>query len=432
MQEDLIGYLLGALEPDEMRRVEKWLRDSEEARAKLAELEHALGFLDDSPTTSESGDSSNSDENEMPPTDLVSRTLAALPPLPQPPPARENSSDAEDFATDHPVAGSLQWQETSSIDLPSVSLSPSTESSDTHRLGLRDWFASVAAACVVFAITIPSLVEGRFLARKQGCQNNLRELGIAMTQFVNRNAEQRLPSIAADGYQAFAGMYAPRLREAGLLPEDEATLCPSLLREQFWPTSQTVVTTQSSGIHPIDQGHPINQPHSINQGPQVDVVTLAVLDEVGRELMAMNRSADHNAELNMRMQLAIERLRWMQTTAGGHYAYTLGVRDGDYFASPRYQGRSAFAVMSDAAIVQNGKRLQNGEAVSPTLISHGGRGINVLYEDGRVGFLSSQSLSRLPDNPLFNHEGRIEAGLTLDDASLAPSWQPPFVRANQR
>lgn len=414
MQEDLIGYLLGALEPDEMRRVEKWLQESEEARERLDELERALGFLGDPKTSSENGGSA---ESEMPPADLVARTLAALPPLP---PMLESNNEVDASAVDDPLAESLPWQATGSMDLPSASLSPSTESGDTYRLGLRDWFASVAAACVVMAITIPSLVEGRFLARKQACQDNLRELGIAMTQFVNRNAEQRLPSIAADGYQAFAGMYAPRLREAGLLSEDEATLCPSLQREQFWPANRSMMITQPVGDR------------STNQRPQVDVVTLAVLDEVGRELMAMNRSADHNAELNMRMQLAIERLRWMQTTAGGHYAYTLGVRDGDYFASPRYQGRSAFAVMSDAAIVQNGKRFQNGETVSPTLISHGGRGINVLYEDGRVGFLPSQSLSRIPDNPLFNHDGRIEAGLTIDDASLAPSWQPPFVRANQR
>lgn len=423
MQEDLIGYLLGALEPDEMRRIERWLQESEEARERLAELERALGFFGDSETPVESCENVESDEVEMPPADLVSRTLAALPPLP---PARESNQLNDDAALDQPLAESLQWQENGSMDLPQVSLSPSTESSDAHRLGLRDWFASVAAACVVVAITIPSLVEGRFLARKQACQDNLRELGIAMTQFVNRNAEQRLPSIAADGYQAFAGMYAPRLREAGLLSDDQTTLCPSLERDQFWPSDQPSAISQHTAI---SQHIGARSP---NPTPQFDVVTLAVLDEVGRELIAINRSADHNAELNMRMQLAIERLRWMQTTAGGHYAYTLGVRDGDYFASPRYQGRSAFAVMSDAAIIQNGMRYQNKETVSPTLISHGGRGINVLYEDGRVGFLPSQSLSRIPDNPLFNHEGRTEAGLTIDDASLAPSWQPPFIRANQR
>jgi hypothetical protein len=88
--------------------------------------------------------------------------------------------------------------------------------------------------------------------------------------------------------------------------------------------------------------------------------------------------------------------------------------------------------MSDAAIVQSSNRYHEYGMSTPTLISHGGRGINVLYEDGRVRFLPSQSLHSIPDHPLFNHEGRIEAGLTIDDASLAPSWQPPFIRAIQR
>ncbi|CAN0284716.1 unnamed protein product, partial [Hapterophycus canaliculatus] len=343
---------------------------------------------------------------------LASCALPPLPPMPEPDAATSGSD------LDQPLADAFQWRGAGEIDLPSSSLSQSTENSETARWGIQDWFASAAAACVVIAITIPSLLEGRFVARKQACQDNLRELGIAMTQFVNRSAEQRLPSIAADGYQAFAGMYAPRLREAGLLSEDESTLCPSLSREQFWPSSQTIVRRVGNDLPKTP--------------PNADVVTLALLDEVGRELMAMNHSANHNAESNRRMQHAIERLRWMQTTAGGHYAYTLGVRDGDHFASPRFEGRSAFAVMSDAAIVQNGNRYRSDAAASPTLISHGGRGINVLYEDGRVSFLSSQSLGRIPDNPLFNHDGQIEAGLTIDDASLAPSWQPPFIHAIQR
>jgi len=40
-----------------------------------------------------------------------------------------------------------------------------------------------------------------------------------------------------------------------------------------------------------------------------------------------------------------------------------------------------------------------------TVLSHGGRGINVLYEDGHVGFLPTDSLDRIPDNPLVNHDG---------------------------
>lgn len=410
MQEDLIGYLLGALEPDEMRRVEAWLRDNEEARRQLSELESALKGLE-GPSEIEP-----IDEIELPPADLVARTLASLPPMPSSPISPldpgTNGPEELDGTLDEPT-NPLVMEPTSS---PSY-LSPVSELSDGHGWSWRDWLASVTAACVVIAIALPSMLEGRFVARKQACQDNLRELGVAMNQFVNRNAEQRLPSIAPEGYQAFAGMYAARLREAGLLAGAESTLCPSLERDRFWPT----------------RWNPDAEPSLwVNSNGSPDLVTLSLLDEVGRELMMINRRGDPSDELNERLLDAIEKLRWMQTTAGGHYAYTLGVRDGDHFAAPRFQGRSTFAVMSDAAIVRNGPGQADQSTAAPALISHGGRGINVLYEDGRVGFLPAQSLGQIPDHPLVNHAGQIEAGMTIDDASLAPSWQPPFIQAVQR
>ncbi len=73
MHEDLLGYLLGALEPHEMRRVAQWLRDDPVAREQLAEIEQSLRPLEE-----------NYEPVEPPPADLVARTLANLPPLPSP------------------------------------------------------------------------------------------------------------------------------------------------------------------------------------------------------------------------------------------------------------------------------------------------------------------------------------------------------------
>ncbi len=47
MHEDLLGYLLGALEPDEMQRVSQWLREDPEAREQLAELERLFRPLEE-------------------------------------------------------------------------------------------------------------------------------------------------------------------------------------------------------------------------------------------------------------------------------------------------------------------------------------------------------------------------------------------------
>jgi len=66
------------------------------------------------------------------------------------------------------------------------------------------------------------------------------------------------------------------------------------------------------------------------------------------------------------------------------------------------------------------------------LRSHGGNGINVLFEDGRVQFVTLSAIDELPDHPLLNHRGLREAGVNIDDASLAPSWSAPFIDAVQR
>ncbi len=414
MQEDLLGYLLGALEPDEMRRVEQWLREDAEARRELAELERVLKRL-------EEADDLDADLADLvaatPPPDLVSRTLANLPPLP---PLDDHSGADSERANREPA----QWQPPRPAEeniFGDRSLSQAQDDGQDDTWSLRDWGTSIAAAVILIAIAMPALLEGRFAARKVACQDNLRELGVAMTQFASRNAQSRLPSVAPDGYQAFAGIYAPRLHEAGLLDRPQQTFCPSIEPRDYATESWSPDRTQPASV--------------TSQSDRPMFVTLQRLDEIGRELTDARSAAIGDPDARRRMMRAIEKLRSIQMTAGGDYAYTLGVRDGGQFSSPRFEARSRFAVMSDAAIMQ-------GSAANPmstkhatyrfSVTSHGGRGINVLYEDGHVGFLPSESLDRIPDNPLINHEGVLEAGVTIDDSSLGPSWQPPFIHATQR
>jgi hypothetical protein len=122
----------------------------------------------------------------------------------------------------------------------------------------------------------------------------------------------------------------------------------------------------------------------------------------------------------------VDQLRQIQQVSGGHYAYTLGVIDHDRHTSPKFEGRSSFAVMSDAPLAGTGR------SETFQIVGHDGDGINVLYEDGRVQFISVSSLGSMPDHIWRNHHGSVEAGVNVDDASLAPSWRPPFVTVNQR
>ncbi|TWU59085.1 hypothetical protein Poly51_18710 [Rubripirellula tenax] len=358
MHEDLLGYLLGALEPHEMRRIGQWLKEDPDARRQLAEVQRLLEPLENAPSV------------ESPPPDLVARTMANLPPLPGREPSQPelDSARSETPATGDPNRGAAALAPMNSR------LDPSTHQGWTW----LDWLVSASAAAVVLALLLPSIAEGRFEARKTTCQDQLRQLGIAITQFVSRNEQSRLPAVSDSGPEAFAGVYAVRLREAGLLGDDSIRWCPSLDP----PTSQSAD----------------------------ELVDLT-------ELVSVKQLYD----------ASLDRLREIQQYAGGHYAYTLGVVEKDQLTSPRFESRSSFAVMSDAPLAGIPT-----EANLATSIGHSGVGINVLFEDGRVQFLPVASLASIPDHPLLNHRGQGEAGVNIDDASLAPSWRPPFIDVRQR
>lgn len=356
MHEDLLGYLLGALEPDEMERVAQLLRDDPAAREELAKIERSLEPLED-----------HYEPVEPPPSDLVARTLANLPPLPPPDLAEVPATETRHDFDDAPGGDSL------SADL--IPMQESVEASKGSSMTWIDWAGGAVAAAVLLGLLLPSLAQGRFEARNALCQDNLRRIGATITQFVIRSPQHRLPAVAASGPEAFAGVYAVRLHDTGLLNDPTVRLCPSI-------------------DPPSDE-------------------TMAALEKL------ISIEDLHSA--------SVDQLRQIQKFVGGHYAYTLGVIDNNELRSPRFESRSSFAVMSDAPLIG-----VSDSEIRADRMGHSGRGINVLYEDGRVQFISLSQLDSMPDHPLFNHQGKVEAGVNIDDASLAPSWRPPFANVRQR
>lgn len=367
MREDLIGYLLGALEVDEMRRIEELLATDAGLRAQLEEAKRLLEPLD----------AGNHDPVEAP-DHLIGETLDRINQHPRPAEPSCEASEPVDEAAWQPIdheddEANLLRVTPGSRRQATMRIASLDGREKPHRAG--DALAAAIAAAILLGIALPGILRSRFDARRVACQDQLRHAGVALTAYAMRDPGEQLPQLAPEGPEAFAGIYAVRLGEAGLLHSLQPLWCPSL-----------------------------DPP----EDPQFRVPSESMLAAAGPN-----------------------RLVQMQRQSGGSYGYSLGVMDGPQYRSPRYEGRTNFALLGDVPTASLSQADPGPDRVTLAK-AHGGIGANVLFEDGHVRFLALGESLPTHDNPFSNHLGLLEAGITVDDSALAPSWQPPFLKAKQR
>ncbi|HQU43444.1 MAG: hypothetical protein B7Z73_04420 [Planctomycetia bacterium 21-64-5] len=176
MRDQLLGYLLGALEPAEQDEVEARLFTDVELQRDLAELRRKLVLLDDG------------DEFE-PPGGLAARTcnyVAARAPA------------AKNAALPAPLGG---WRVQDMIVGGGIFL----------------------AACLLL---FPAIANSLSHARLTACQNNLRAIGVAMGQYSDFNGGF-FPLVPEQGPLAVAGSYGPTLVELKLIEGPNVLVCPA-------------------------------------------------------------------------------------------------------------------------------------------------------------------------------------------------------------
>lgn len=241
MREHLLGYLLGAIEDDERRQVEQAIECDPQLQQELKQLEARLDVVDAAA------------EVHDPPAGLAERTcrLVAL----QQDPERVSPRPA-------PTAG---WS-----------------------------MADVVVAAGIFAaaalLFFPAIISSKYQSDLATCQNNLRQLGVALSHYTDFN-NGYFPRVPTSGNRAGAGIYGPLLVEAGMISDSSLTVCPSseLARQRF------------------------NMP---------------TLEEIDSSLGA--------------------RLEDLRRRMGGSYGYNLGYFSDDIHHAPRHEGRPTFAIMADA------------------------------------------------------------------------------------
>jgi prepilin-type processing-associated H-X9-DG protein len=329
-RENLLGYLLEALEPAEMAAVERELESHPELQQQLAALAASLSPL---------GFPDREEELDGPPRQLAERAI--------------------DFVSDTSFAMSLREKP--------ARLSPAAPSETLSGFRRISWADCIVAASVLLAaaaLLFPAIASSRQNAQIIACQNNLRQIGQALEEYSSRAPDQRIPVIPLRGNRAVAGIYAALLKDSSLLPSDQALVCPSSDLAQ-----------------------------QVNTEEPFQVPTLAEIDRAfGVSLVKLQR------------------------TLGGSYGYNLGFVEEGKHRAPKMQGRSTYAIMSDAP-----NRFEAGRQSK----NHGRRGANMLYADNHVQFVTDLAHDLL-DDPFHNRSGIIAAGEDSDDMVLGESSARPM------
>jgi len=327
-REQLLGYLLGALEPAEMAAVERDLESRPELRRDLEKMEACLAPLN-------FPDREDEFELDGPPTGLVERTCEFV---------EECRESVRPRATK--IAPVVRYEGPSEV---------------RRRMSWADLAVAASVILAAGALLFPAIASSRQSAQVNLCQDNLRQLGTSLTVQANNSPNKRYLGVAMRGNRAAAGVYAPKLQAAGHLANSKLVICPS-----------------------SELGKEVGEFH---------LPTLAELDQATGE--ALSR---------------------IQKVMGGSYAYNMGFIEQGELKSPKWEGRSHYAVMSDAPSVFRPERKSK---------NHGGRGQNILYEDNRVTFVVNLA-DDLMDDPYLNRSGLVAAGEDCTDVVLGESIARPM------
>jgi prepilin-type processing-associated H-X9-DG protein len=196
MDENLVGYLLNAIDPDTHRRVDDYLRGHPEARGRLELLRGALAPL------------AADREPVAPPPGLWVNTLARV---------------AEYRCRNLPFAPP-----------------PGSRSAVPSRSWWRRPDALVAAAILLVTVSLVSPALQKLRHRHyqvEACKNNLRLFHQAVTAYCDLHNNQ-LPMVQAEPPCNVAGVFVPILNQAGVLRPEISVSCPS--REHRPPACQSL------------------------------------------------------------------------------------------------------------------------------------------------------------------------------------------------
>jgi prepilin-type processing-associated H-X9-DG protein len=230
------------------------------------------------------------------------------------------------------------------------------------RVAQVGWFDMAAVAVLLFAavaLVVPAIQNSRFQARLASCQNGLRQFGLALTQYGNYQ-RSGLAQLANNETLTSAGLVAVSRIKDVYSTDNHRAVCP----DAWLATQGTLCETRRVGTRLASLCVPLNGPLDV---PLRAMVTGAVPIRTNPMGVA---SGEVPAPISSQALRAADNR--CEDWSG---AWRSGTTDGLRFPpSP-----ADMPLLADAP---------SADVPGQNLASHGGRGRNVFYADGRTGFLS--------------------------------------------
>lgn len=95
-----------------------------------------------------------------------------------------------------------------------------------RRWTFQDAFVTAGTLAAAALLFFPAINFSRFQAQIAGCQNQLRQIGLALSNYSERFAPY-LPPVPASGPLSHSGAYAPALVDAQLIGDHSTFICPA-------------------------------------------------------------------------------------------------------------------------------------------------------------------------------------------------------------
>ena len=331
-QEDLLGYVLGALDAQEQSAVQDYIDQHPAIEEELLQIKNSLLPLEC--ISDPSG----------PPIGLARRTCEFVSQIDRYQPeghyqrdTNEDKDSSHQETVDHsgdmkPAPEQDLRSDSTQATLPVSELSASSDQRNQSKF-LRSWahtdFLALTAALLILAgILFPSIQYVRNNSQIVACKGNLRSLGMAFLEFSTLNPDGKFVEIPNDKNLGVSGIYAPVLKNAGLII-DEDIRCQGVSSES--------------------------------------ITTIPSLEQIA------NATG--------------EQLRFLHKTMGGSYGYSLGYAEENQYQARKNQGRAHILLLADLPSSDlEGRRSSN----------HGGTGQNCLFEDGHVDFVRGHAIGHDP------------------------------------